>query len=69
MDDHYCAALFKYFKHKAIEENERAMMFCADDKAKVHVGEPDAPVSTGVRGRESIAHKSVTLEALDHDMH
>ena len=45
------------------------MLFCCDDKAKVHVGEPDAPVSMGVRGRESITHKSITLEALDHDMH
>ena len=68
-DDHYCAALFKYYRNRAVEENERAMLFCCDDKAKVHVGEPDVPVSTGVRGRESITHKSITLEALDHDMH
>ena len=27
------------------------------------------PVSAGVRGRESITPKSVTLEALDHDIH
>ena len=45
------------------------MVFCSDDKSKIHVGEPDALVSTGVRGRESITPKSVTLEGLDHDMH
>ena len=41
------------------------MAFCSDDKSKIHVGEPNTPVPTGVRGRESITPKSVTLEALD----
>ena len=68
-DDHYCAALFKYLKSKAITEKENVMVFCCDDKAKVHVGEPTTPISTGVRGRKSIAPLSTTLEALDHDMH
>ena len=45
------------------------MVFCCDDKAKVHVGEPTAPVSTGVRGRTSIVPLSTTLEALGHDLH
>ena len=43
-------------------------MFCCDDKAKVKVGEPGCPVSTGVRGRESITSRDTTLVALDHDM-
>ena len=41
------------------------MAFCSDDKSKIDVGEPNTPVPTGVRGRESITPKSVTLEALD----
>ena len=45
------------------------MVFCCDDKAKVHVGEPTAPVSAGVKGRTSIVPLSTTLEALDHDLH
>ena len=45
------------------------MVFCSDDKSKIHVGEPDALVSTGVRGRENITSKSVILEPLDHYMH
>ena len=45
------------------------MGFYSDDKSKIHVKEPNAPVSTGGRGRESITPKSVTFEALDHDMH
>ena len=45
------------------------MAFLSDDKSKIHVGEPNTPVSTGVTGCESITPKSVTLEALDHGMH
>ena len=45
------------------------MGFYSDDKSKIHVKESNAPVSTGGRGRESITPKSVTFEALDHDMH
>ena len=69
VDDHYCAALFKYVKSKAVEESEHLMLFCCDDKAKVAVGEPDAPISTGVRVRKTITPASITLEALDHDIH
>ena len=39
------------------------MVFCSDDKSTLHIREHDAPVSAGVRGRENITPKSVTLEA------
>ncbi|KAK7092705.1 hypothetical protein V1264_008410 [Littorina saxatilis] len=68
IDGHYCAALFRYLKHKTVELGEDAMLVCCDDKAKVKVGEPGSPVSTGVRGKESIAPVNTTLVALDHDM-
>ena len=48
-DDHYCNALFKYLKHKAVELTEKAVLVCSDDKAKLKVGEPGQAVSTGVR--------------------
>ena len=67
-DNHYCAALFKYLKFKAIELKDEAVLFCCDDKSKIPVGEPDKPVSTGVKGRLSIAQTSTELVALDHDM-
>ena len=66
-DDHYCTDLFKYFKVKAVEEKDPVMTFCSYDKSKIHVGEPNAPVSTVVRGHKSIAPKLVTLEAFDHE--
>ncbi|WAQ93813.1 LOW QUALITY PROTEIN: hypothetical protein MAR_006284 [Mya arenaria] len=68
LDQHYCAAQFKYFKSKAIELGPDAIMLCCDDKAKVPVGDPGVFVSTGVRGKKTLAPVSESLEALDHDM-
>ena len=45
------------------------MAFCSDDKSKIHVGEPDALVSTGIRGHESITSESDTIKGLDHGTH
>jgi len=67
-DDHYCAALFKYLKCRSIELKDDCLFFCVDDKAKVPVGEPHRPISTGVRGRQSIAPIDAELSSLDHDM-
>lgn len=67
-DDHYCNAQFKYLKEMAIEKREHcALLFC-DDKAKVSIGEPGNPVSTGVRGKKTIVPSSSILVSLDHDM-
>ena len=63
----HCLNILK--TRKKIKEKDCFMAFCRNDKSKIHVGEPDAPVWTGVRGRESIIPKSVTLEALDNEMH
>ena len=69
VDDHFCAAQYKYLRCRAVEEGPNAIFFCCNDNSKIHVGEPDAPVSTGVRGKTSIATKDTTLEALDHDLY
>ena len=45
------------------------LAFCSNDKSKIYVGKPDAPVSTGVGRRKSITPKSVIVETLDHEMH
>lgn len=44
------------------------MLFFCDDKAKVPVGNPGSPESTGVRGRQSIVPVTTKRVALDHDM-
>ena len=68
-DDHYCAVKYKYLRNRVVAEGSNTVMFCCDDKAKVHVGEPGAPVSTGVRGKTSITTSATTLEALNHDLY
>ncbi|CAC5400126.1 unnamed protein product [Mytilus coruscus] len=67
-DDHYCAAQLKYFKKMASELRELAAVFFCDDKAKIPVGSPGCPISTGVRGKKSIAPTCSTFGAKDHDM-
>ena len=41
---------------------------CCDNNVNVPTGETNAPVSTGVRGKMTIAPVSTTLGALNHDM-
>ena len=70
-DQHYCNSLLKYFKQRAIDlksDNIKINLFFCDDKAKVKVGEPGFAISSGVRGRVTIAPTSTTLVAGDHDM-
>ena len=68
-DQHFCSAQFKYLREKAVELGEKVVLICDDDKAKIPVGNPGLPISTGVRGRQTIAPTNVTLVAADHDMH
>ena len=68
-DAHYCAAQYKYLRNRVVAEGSNTVMFSYDDEAKVHVGEPGAPVSIGVRGKTSITTSATTLEALDHDLY
>jgi hypothetical protein len=69
-DEHYCNAQFKYLKEMAIDLKSQCnvVLVCCDDKAKVPIGEPGFAVSTGVRGKRTIAPTSTTLESGDHDM-
>ena len=54
--------------NKTVELGERCIVVCCDDKAKVPIGEPGFAVSTGVRGKKTIAPTDTTLVAADHDM-
>ena len=71
-DAHYCDPQFKYLKQYATmmqTSNNKIVMFVCDDKAKVPIGEPGVPISTGVRGKKSIMPTTSTLGAMDHDFH
>ena len=60
--------ILKHLKEKAVEMRGNVAFLCCDDKANVSTGETNAPVSTGVRGKMTIAPVSTTLGALDHGM-
>lgn len=68
VDTHYANAQFKYLKERAVQMSANVQLVCCDDKAKVPIGEPGVAVSTGVRGKQTIAPVSTTLGALDHNM-
>lgn len=70
-DAHYVNALLQYVKGFVVQFRNFCQYISADDKAIIPVGEPDLPISTGVRGHNRslvFAHGS-RLEALDHDCH
>jgi len=66
-DAHF--ALFKYLRCLAVNLGALCYLYFCDDKAKVPIGEPGVALSTGVRGKASLAPTSSTLVATDHDLH
>lgn len=68
IDEHYCAAAFKYLRGYAVKYRDMAAMVCLDDKSKVDFGEPGQAISSGVRGKKSIVATGSVLSALDHDV-
>ena len=68
IDEHYCAAIFKYMRHYAVKYRDMCEFFCMDDKAKIDYGEPGMAISTAVRGRKSVVPVGSSLAALDHDV-
>ena len=70
VDSKYVMMLLKYAKEFAVRFRDVVTMVCVDDKAIIPVGEPGAPVSTGVRGHHrSLVPTSAYIGALDHDFH
>ena len=68
IDEHFCAAVFKYTREYAVQFKEEVIFVCVDDKSKVDFGEPWQVVQTGVRAKKSIVPTSLTLSALEHDV-
>ncbi len=72
-DSKYVAVIMRYAKEFAVEHSDSVLMISVDDKAIIPVGEPQCPVSTGVRGHNRSFVMSSTsmsqLKALDHDFH
>ncbi len=70
-DNHYCAASFRLLREFILKYKDTTptVVLFVDDKAKVPLGSPGAPISTGVRGKKQLCPTSMNFGALDHDMH
>lgn len=70
-DSKYVAVILRYAKQFSVLHSESILMISVDDKAIVPVGDPQRPVSTGVRGhnRSLVIGSASNLKALDHDFH
>ena len=70
-DSHYVSALLQYVRSFAVSYSDHCTLVSVDDKAIIPVGEPNCPVSTGVRehNRSLMSLDSPQLLALDHDFH
>ena len=66
-DSHYAACLFRYEREYALLVKDHAIFACIDDKHRIKVGEPDAPVASAERGRQVIVHSGTSLQSSDHD--
>ena len=49
VDSKYAYIQIRYLKEFASKFRKNVAFICADDKALIPVGEPDQPISTGVR--------------------
>ena len=52
---HY-ACLFRYEREYAVLMRPYSIITCIDEKHRVKIGEPDAPVVSDERGRQVIVH-------------
>ena len=58
---------FCYDREYAVLMRSHSNFACIDDKHRVKIGEPDAPVASAERGRQFIVHSGMQLQAADHD--
>ncbi len=69
-DANYAFNYALYMKHLAVKFRDKTVFLSVDDKAVIPVGEPNNPISTGVRSHnKSITSVGTQLAASDHDFH
>ena len=67
IDEHYCAAIFRYLREYALRFRDASLLICLDDKHRLKVGEPGYPVAAAERGRRVIVSLREVFEVADHD--
>ncbi len=69
-DANYAFIYAMYMKNLAVRFRDNSVFISVDDKAVVPVGEPNKPISTGVRAHNrSMVPVGTQLAASDHDFH
>lgn len=67
VDEHYCAAIFRYLREYALKFRNESFFVCLDDKHRLKVGEPGFPVAAAERGRRVIVSLQEQFQVGDHD--
>ena len=49
IDEHYCAAIFRYLREYALLFKDECLLVCLDDKHRIKIGEPGFPVAAAER--------------------
>lgn len=70
VDREFVYTLFDHLKHMAVRYSTISKLVSVDNKRVIPVGEPSAPISTGVRPHNrSLVPQGVNIVASDHDFH
>ena len=67
VDEHYCAAIFRYLREYALQFRNESLLICLDDKHRIKCGEPGFPVAAAERGRRVIVSLNEEFQVGDHD--
>ena len=67
VDEHYCAAIFRYLREYALQFRSESLLICLDDKHRIKCGEPGFPVAAAERGRRVIVSLDEEFQVGDHD--
>ena len=67
-DDHYCAALYKYVRHLAVQLKEYSAFVSTDDKCKIKCGKPNFLIVAVTHGKQVLVARGTVCQAADHEM-
>ena len=67
IDEHYCAAIFRYMREYALKFRSQSLLICLDDKHRLKVVEPNFTVAAAERGRRVIISLYEEFQVGDHD--
>jgi len=67
VDEHYCAAIFRYLREYALHFRSESLLICLDDKHRMKCGKPGFPVAAAERGWRVIVSLNEEFQVGDHD--